>query len=57
MANTNNAFRGMDGKEALFKSKAELKAEKEAAKAKKKMEKSKVMATSTAVAVKRLVGA
>jgi ATP-binding cassette subfamily F protein 2 len=31
----------MDGKEALFKSKAELKAEKEAAKAKKKMEKSK----------------
>ncbi len=35
----------MNGKEALFKSKAELKAEKEAAKAKKKLEKSKVMAT------------
>jgi hypothetical protein len=42
MANTNNAFRGMDGVESLFKSKAELKAEKEAAKAKKKLEKSKV---------------
>jgi hypothetical protein len=32
----------MDGVESLFKSKAELKAEKEAAKAKKKLEKSKV---------------
>lgn len=42
MSNTNNAFRGMDGKDALFKSKAEIKAEKEAAKAAKKLEKSKV---------------
>eukprot|EP00882_Tetradesmus_deserticola_P006325 GHRQ01006654.1.p1 GENE.GHRQ01006654.1~~GHRQ01006654.1.p1 ORF type:complete len:528 (+),score=237.91 GHRQ01006654.1:258-1841(+) len=41
MASTNNAFRGMDGADALFKSKAELKAEKAAAKEKKKMEKSK----------------
>jgi hypothetical protein len=42
MASTNNAFRGMDGADALFKSKAELKAEKAAAKEKKKLEKSKV---------------
>lgn len=42
MANTNDAFRGMNGKESLFKSKAEIKAEKEAAKAAKKLEKSKV---------------
>jgi hypothetical protein len=42
MASTNNAFRGMDGVDSLFKSKAELKAEKAAAKEKKKLEKSKV---------------
>ncbi|WIA10679.1 hypothetical protein OEZ85_010859 [Tetradesmus obliquus] len=41
MSATNNAFRGMDGADALFKSKAELKAEKAAAKEKKKLEKSK----------------
>lgn len=48
MSNTNDAFRGMNGKEALFKSKAELKAEKEAARAAKKLEKSKVSATPSA---------
>jgi len=47
MSATNNAFRGMDGADALFKSKAELKAEKAAAKEKKKLEKSKVRSHST----------
>jgi hypothetical protein len=42
MATTNNAFRGMDGVDSLFKSKAELKAEKAAAKEAKKLGKSKV---------------
>jgi hypothetical protein len=42
MASTNNAFRGMDGVDSLFKSKAELKAEKAAAKEAKKLGKSKV---------------
>ena len=45
MSSTNDAFRGMNGEERLFKSKAELKAEKAAAKEKKKLEKSKVKAT------------
>lgn len=44
---TNDAFRGMKGAEALFKSKAELKAEKEQKKAAKKLEKSKVGSSAT----------
>jgi hypothetical protein len=59
MANTNDAFRGMNGEERLFKSKAELKAEKDAARAKKKLEKSKVRqplaAAGAAVAMHSLV--
>jgi len=48
---TNGAFRGMTGKDALFKSKAEMKAEKAALKEKKKMEKSKVRPTSCCTTV------
>lgn len=48
---TNGAFRGMTGKDALFKSKAEMKAEKAALKEKKKMEKSKVSSTSCCTTV------